>query len=272
MWDCRTLTAANTTGNALNPCAMVPYDAGSMVETREHNAPTPAAVAARSRTPVIVFGAALLSLSIVGLVSLAPPRILTGMPDDPALKRVPELLRVPSNAHGDLRFQSSFATPAGAGPAVAAPAELAEAERLLLEAERRHPGDPRLSAGLGCYDLLLDRLERAERHYRRAVDRAGGYGEGRLGLGVTLADRARAIGDEDAARRLRLAAIAQLAAVDERDPAFLPALYNRALLLLRVGREGEARRWAGLYAAHDPGPWSDQLTAELARLPARAGR
>jgi len=245
-----------------------------MDHPRDDDAQPPAAEASGSRTPVIVFGVALLSLSIVGLASLAPSRTLQGMPDDPELQRLPKILRLPPNAHGDLRFQSSFATLAGPGAAAPAPTakELVEAERIVLEARRRHPRDPRVIAALGCYELALERLERAERHYRRAVDRAGDYGEARLGLGVTLADRARGEGDEDAARRLRLAAIAQLAAVGERDPAYLPALFNRALLLLRVGREEEARRWAGLYAAHDPGPWSDHLSQELAKIAAPPGR
>ena len=252
---------------------MVPYDAGSMVEP-EHDATPPAAATTGSRTPVIVFGVALLSLFVVGLASLAPPRILTGLPDDPELRRVPELLRVAADAHGELRFQSSFASApkSGRGASAAPAAERAEAERLLLAARKRHPRDPRIVAGLGCYELALDRLERAERNYRQALDRAADYGEARLGLGVTLAERARGVGDEDQARRLRLAAIAQLAAVDPRDSVFLPALYNRALLLIRVGREEEARRWAGLYAAHDPGPWSDRLTRELAKLPQPPGR
>ena len=187
---------------------------------------------------------------------------VTGMPDDPELHRVAGLVRVVPEAHGELRFQSAFATPAAEASSAE---ELAEAERILLAARRRHPRDPRVRAAVGCYELAAARLERAERDYRGAIDQSGGYGEARLGLGVALADRAEGAGDEEAARGLRLAAIAQFAAVAERDPAYRPALFNRTLLLLRVGREPEARRWAARYAALDPGPWSDELADALGR-------
>ena len=224
----------------------------------------------RGLTPVIVFGLALLSLSLVGLSGLAPPRITTGLPDDPELERVRRAVVFPPQGLGDMRFESSFAVPGVVPRTPPTPAHLAENERVLAESRRRHPRDPRLDAAHGCFELSLSRLERAERHYRRAVERVAGYGEAHLGLGVTLAARAGTQADPDEARRLRLQAIAQFAAVREQDPVYRAALYDRALLLLRVGRLDEGRRRAQEYAALEPGAWRDYLDLEVARATAAA--
>src|SRR5436309_2792947 len=61
-------------------------------------------------------------------------------------------------------------------------------------------------------------------------------------------------------RALLLQAIGQFAAVGERDPVYEAALYNRAVLLVKVGRREEARRLARRYFARDPSsPWAGRL-------------
>ncbi|HEY3215897.1 MAG TPA: hypothetical protein VGK93_05350 [Candidatus Eisenbacteria bacterium] len=204
---------------------------------------------------------------------LKPPRP-QGLPDDAAVRAAQALLRdVLPVTSGPLRFRcelvgagaeeppgASFRRELGAGEA----ARVAAAEQWLLTARQRHRRDVRLECAIAHLDLTAQRYERAERRYREALDRAPRYGEARLGLGVTLALAAATGGDRSRARRLRLQAIAQLAAVEPDDPSYLPALYDRALLLGQVGRREEALRWARRYLEREPaGRWAEALAREL---------
>ena len=222
--------------------------------------PTPAAPG--RPLPALTFLLALLALAAIALAVLVrPPRIVTGLPAEPEVERVRALVRERLQVDaGGLRFESALLTELGApdvGLAV-------EAERLLFAAHQRSPREPRLLAGLGCLSLAAQRYERAERLYRRALDLAPTYGEARLGLGVTLAMRARAEATEERARGLRLRAISQFAAVPEQDPVYLAALYDRTLLLVQVGRMEEARRREREYVARDSlSLWTVTLRREL---------
>lgn len=213
-------------------------------------------------TPTMGFVAALTLLAGVGVGHMvAPERSLEGIPDDPNLARARRLMsgRLP-NAGGGLRFQTALAGEAVvADPGAGA---LAQAEEWARAALARRPDDLRIQCAVAAFDLARQRYERAERRYRALCDRVPGYGEARLGLGVALARQAEATGEQARARRLTLAAVAQFAAVSPEDPVYLAALYDRALLLRRAGREAEARRWAREYVARDPGSaWARSLTA-----------
>jgi tetratricopeptide (TPR) repeat protein len=195
--------------------------------------------------PTIGFFVMLASLTTIAVVSLVTPaRILTGLPDDPDVREARAALggTLVVNS-GGMRFASSLGgETAAAARTPADPAALARAASLLERAQRRHGGDPRLLAALAHLDLAAGRLERAERRYRAAIDRIASYGEARLGLGVTLERRARRGDDPEVQRGLLLAAIAQFAAVPEKDPQYALALHNRVLLLREVGRPAEAER------------------------------
>jgi tetratricopeptide (TPR) repeat protein len=225
-------------------------------------------------SPAFGFVAALTLLASVGVGHLvAPERSLEGIPDDPGLAQARRLMagRLP-NAAGGLRFQTALA-----GEAVVAdqdPGALAQAEEWARSALARRPDDVRTQCAVAAFDLARQRYERAERRYRALCDRVPGYGEARLGLGMALARQAEATGQEARARRLTLAAIAQFAAVSPEDPVYLAALYDRALLLRRAGREAEARRWARAYLALDPGSaWARSLDTGLAQdRPGRGAR
>lgn len=218
---------------------------------------------------MLSFAAILVLLAAVGVIGmLHRPPAPRGLPEDPGVEAARTALAGMPFDIGELRFPTSLA----AGEPIplvegmrqdhqGGPAQRLEvAERRLREARERHPRDARLDALLGHVELAGLRLERAERRYRAAVARAPRYGEARLGLGVALARRAQTEGDARTARRLKLQGIAQLAAVEENDPFYLPALYDRILLLAEVGRLDEARRWTERYVALDPGsPWSAAL-------------
>ena len=202
-----------------------------------------------------VFVALMVMLAVIAAVSvLVPPRLVAGLPDDPDVTAAIGLVhaRLPMRA-GTLRFCSTLAGEAPPGAVFGTDeARLAERATLLLERARtRHRGDPRLEVALAHLDLARQRHLLAERRYRAVTDRGVDTPEARLGLGVALALQADAERDPLRSRALRLEAIAQLVAVDPRDPAFGPALYDRALLLARVGRRAEALRVAREYAARD---------------------
>jgi tetratricopeptide (TPR) repeat protein len=232
-----------------------PYDSCEIIMS-----PPPAA---RARPlPALGFLLALLALATLALYALrtAPP-IVTGLPEDPdvARTRVLVLDRLRPDS-GELRFRSALLGQRGEADVALATA----AEAPLLAARRRLPRDPRLLAALACLSLCAQRHARAERFYRQALDLSPTYGEARLGLGVTLALRASVDGDDARQRGLRLRAISQLASVPVGDPCYEAALYDRALLLVRVGRSEEARHWASAYLARDPGSaWAAELTRAL---------
>ena len=167
-----------------------------------------------------------------------------------------------------LRFATSFdARPLRPAPPLPYDSQLgalAAATRWMAVARSRLPLDPRAACLSAHLDLAADRLEQAEHFYREALALAPRYGEARLGLGVTLARRAATEGDERSARALELQAAAQFAAVHEDDRFYLPALYDRTIMLARVGRTEEARQLARRYAALDPG--SEWAAALLSRV------
>jgi tetratricopeptide (TPR) repeat protein len=203
-------------------------------------------------------------LAAVAAISLlAPPRIATGLPDDPevAAARAAVHGRLPMRT-GALRFRSSLTGEPPRG-GVFGPDEAALAERagtLLERARVRRPGDLRLEVALAHLDLALQRYERAERRYRTAAGRGADVPEARLGLGVALALRASEESDRGRARGLRLEAIAQLTAVNAGTECYAPALYDRALLLAEVGRGEEAAGVAREYLELDPeSPWAPAL-------------
>jgi Flp pilus assembly protein TadD len=227
----------------------------------------PPVVAARARAlPALGFLLALLALAALALSTLhTPPRIITGLPEGPRVARaraaLGNQLRVET---GELRFQAALLGDEGKPDASRA----ISAQASLIAAVAHKPYDPRLHAALACLELAARRYSTAERHYRGALELAPTYGEARLGLGVTLALRAASEGDEGHARGLRLRAISQLAAVPVADPCYDTALYDRALLLLRVGHADEARRWAREYLTRDSASaWAVVLRRELDAAP-----
>lgn len=229
--------------------------------------PKPVAHAASSswnRRAVVLFVVLLILLMGIGLASwLYRPTPPSGLPEDPSVASVIELLGGSIEVDsGDLRFVSTL----GEGGGVPDPSDSARTRRLteaalrLEQARARHRFDPRFDCLLGHVAQASDRLELAERRYRAALSLTPRYGEARLGLGVALARQAAGEGDRGSARGLRLQAIAQFAAVDEGDPFYLAALFDRALLLLDVGRIDEARRLADRYTELEPGSvWSGVL-------------
>ena len=222
-------------------------------------------------TPTLLFAGMMLALATVGVSSLLVrgPSV-TGLPDDPGVREARVLLgaRLPV-ASGELRFRCALIGDGREEPpgsdfrrelSIEEATRVAVAETLLAQARIRHPKDPRLICALAHLDLAAQRFERAERRYRGAIRRAPRYGEARLGSGLALAMTANTLGDESQVRRLRLEAIAQFAAVGEEDPQYLPALYNRTLLLHQVGRREEARRRARRYVELDAGSvWSEAI-------------
>jgi tetratricopeptide (TPR) repeat protein len=216
---------------------------------------------------LILFGSLMVVLTGVGLFGrLHHPHGPAGLPADVAVDSARAALhgRVEIDAVG-LRFATSFDAGDPSHEPLSSPdsqAALAAAMRWMAVARSRLPLDPRAACLSAHLDLAADRLEQAERLYREALALAPRYGEARLGLGVTLARRAATEGDARSARALELQATAQFAAVHEDDRLYLPALYDRTVMLARVGRTEEARQLARRYAALDPG---SEWTAALLR-------
>jgi len=213
---------------------------------------------------VFAFVGIMAGLAAVAVMSqIARPRILTGLADDADLRAAATLVHGRTlEETGALRFTSALLGEGGVNGEFAPIARLRAraAESLARRAKARHSGDARAWAALGALDLVQGDWRGAERSYRAALDRSPHYGEARLGLGVTLALRARSGPGPLRPRALELAAIAQFAAVPERDPAYAPALWNRAMLLYHVGRVEEARRWAAAYRVRDPSSvWAEAL-------------
>jgi len=221
-----------------------------------------------SSRPLILFASIMVVLTGIGLFgrfhrSPGP----AGFPEDAAVDSARASLhgRLEIDAVG-LRFGTSFdAGDPGHEPPLSPEdrvTALAAASRWMAEARSRLQLDPRVACLSAHLDLASDRLEHAEHFYREALALAPRYGEARLGLGVTLVRHAATEGDERSVRALELQAAAQFAAVHEDDRFYLPALYDRTVMLARIGRTEEARRLARRYATLDPG---SEWTASLLR-------
>lgn len=221
---------------------------------------------------VLMFLASLLALgTLAGFSLLVPPPVAEGLPDDPlALEARAALAGRAVLGFDGLRFRCALigeATPDRAIPVVDG-ASAARAESLLRQVARRHLLEPRASATLGSLALARRRWAEAEQLFRRAVDVRALCPEARLGLGVALAEQALTQTDRLRARALELEAIAQFAAVTPGSGLYPHALYDRALLLERVGRTAEARRRAREYLAREPaGPWAKRLAVETGLRP-----
>jgi len=219
--------------------------------------------------PTLMFITCLGLLAVVGWVSLTMAhRHPHGLPDDPDSRAAAALVTgrvsVPTNA---LRFRSALlgGEPANRAADAAMLLRAKQARARLDAVRRRHPGEPRLLAAVAALDLAAHDYARAARRYRRACEMAPHYGEGRLGAGVALALDADRTPEPWQSRALRLQAIAQFAMVDSSDAEYMPALYDRALVLHDVGRQGEAAFYAGRYVARDGGSaWTAALRQGLA--------
>jgi tetratricopeptide (TPR) repeat protein len=217
---------------------------------------------------LLLFLAALVGLGVVAALSqVFRPRQLEGLPDDPRARAARDTLSGALTLGFDgLRFTSALTGPAGRSRPVprADPARLERAERLLREVEREHPLEARASASLAHVELARRHFDRAERLYRHALDLNAHCSEARLGLGVALAERALTQPDPLQARALELRAVAQFAGVRGDAQVYPEALYDRAMLLARVGRALEAQQRAREYfAGDDTSAWAGRLAAEV---------
>jgi len=217
---------------------------------------------------------ALLFLGILGMLfTLASvsmwlrPEHPRGLPEDAALL---ERAGLPDPSLGVLAADIRFSAAALGGEAenravdAATIARVREAERALARWTRRHPGEPRVRAALGALALVRHDYATAANRYREACERAPHYGEGRLGWGVALALEAERTTDAWQRRGLDLRAIAQFAEVDRSQPEYRAALYNRALLLVEVGRRDQARVMARRYLELEPaGPWAERIRSRV---------
>jgi len=218
--------------------------------------------------PVLVFLAMLVGLAVLAAVSLfSRPLLPSGLPDDPDVLAARSLLehRVAA-APADLRFENTLLGEPAHAPNTARQRALVDrAAGLLARARARHPRDARMIAACAHVALARRRFAEAERDYRAALDLAPHYGEARLGLGVLLAERAEREPHPLRARGLRLRATAQFAAVDPADSAYLAALYDRVVMLERVGRRQEAQQRAQAYLARDAASaWAQRLRQRAA--------
>jgi len=218
--------------------------------------------------PALVFLGLMAGLLVVAAVAtwLRPdhPR---GLPEDAALLAATGL---PDASLGVIAPELRFRAAALGGDVgshandAAALARVSEAEHALAHWARRHPGEPRVRAAMGALALARHDYTAAATHYREACERSPHYGEGRLGWGVALALDATRTSDPWLRRALTLRAIAQFAAVDPSEPEYPHALYDRAHLLVEVGRQAEASEVARQYLAIDPSsPWAQQLRSDL---------
>jgi len=213
---------------------------------------------------VILFLLMLLGLTAVAVYSMvARPRTASGLPGDADVQAAHALVEGRTRvAVEELRFWSALTGDAPPGIHVTPEdhRRLAAALVLLEKARRRHPLDSRTLTALAHVELALRRNAAAESNYRMALEMVPHYGEARLGLGVAMAVRALTATQPHERRRLELLALAQFAAVDRNDPAYLCALHNRAVMALQAGRRAEAERLEASYLDLDPdGPWAVRL-------------
>lgn len=216
---------------------------------------SPAAPRRPPIAPAVSFLLILAGLAAVALLGLLwKPALVEGLPNDPDARAASDLVRGRVRVLDPmLRTSSALLGDGTVGEAYSAAtrATVADAESRIDAARKRLPRDPRLIAARAHLALVRRDMVRAERGFRAAIGRAEGYGEARLGLAVTLALRAQATSDALTRRKLELEAIGQLAAVSERDSCYAVALYDRAVLLERVGRTHEAQRFAAEYLKRD---------------------
>ena len=235
-----------------------------MTNPSPSGADAPPPRAATSRLALIAFVLIMAALMAIGLFSRSRrPGPAATAPEGAEVQAARDSLAGGLNITTvDLRFEESLTSGLQIPRLFSLNRRIEAAERLLVAAQKSAPRNARLASWRGHLELARHRYERAERHYRTAVDLAPRDGEARLGLGVTLAMIARTEGDASRGRSHLLEAIAQFASVPETDSAFyLPALYNRVVLLAQVDRRDEARRWADRYRELEPGSsWSVVLT------------
>lgn len=241
------------------------------VSSRPSSRPTPAPAEIDRRlrwrlAPLLIFLGMMIGLGTAAALSLlAPRRIVSGLAEDTDMLAARDIVRAEAPiGMGGLRFGSALT--GDAGPGVSQPAVLPteRARALINRTGSRRPLDPRPTASMAHLDLAQRMFAHAERGYRRALMMAPHFGEARLGLGVSLALRAEREADPLERRSLRLQAVAQFAAVPAGDPLHAHALYDRATLLARVGRNAEARTLGLEYLRADPeSAWADSLASSL---------
>jgi hypothetical protein len=224
--------------------------------------------------PMALFVAVLGAMLAIAVISLfLPDTPVEGMPPDPSAQAARDLLfghLMP--ACGDLRFASVFLGEAPPGLRTGPPdsALMARAEALLDRAREAHPFEPRVVAALGHLRFARRQPDRAAVLYRRAIFLRAHCSEAHLGLGVVLGLASERESDPLQRRALALEALAQFTAVRPASALALDALYDRAVMLLRVGRRAEAREAAGRFLASEPtGVWAERLRAEIAETAAR---
>jgi len=203
--------------------------------------------------PMLLFLGVLLLLLGVGFwPSFFPPRRIAGLPDDPDVFAAAAQLRghvaLPAT---ELRFESALTGDVLPGIRAESDLEarLAKASELLEQARPRFERDVRMRVARATIALARHKYDDAERHYHYALDRYPNYPEARLGLGVTLALAGELERNPLAQRQHFLRAIAQFAAAGPHDAEYEEALYDRALVLERVGRRAEAAKYAREYLA-----------------------
>jgi tetratricopeptide (TPR) repeat protein len=228
------------------------------------DAVAPTSSLAWSRSATLLFTGlllGLLGLALWGWLAPAqpPPH---GLPDDPGVTAARELMAdgIPL-AVPDLVLVTSLAGESHWAPADSLPvARLAAARERLARAVGRHPNDVRLDVAVAHLELSALRVDDAITRYREALDRSPRYGEARLGLGVALTARSLLDADPDRSRARALEALGQLANVDRQDPVHAAALYDRAVLLARVGRPREAASLLDRELAERPkGAWAERF-------------
>jgi hypothetical protein len=219
---------------------------------------------------VVVFVAMLAGLLVLALLPVvSPPPALEGLPGDADVFAARDLARgIAPSTDGELRFFSAFLdADAGAHPFAAGDAgRVAQSEALLRRAADRRPEELRTRVFIAHLELAQRRYQPAERVYRGVLDAHAHTPEAHIGLGVTLAMQALAESDPGHARALELQSLAQFAAVHPQDTGDDVALYDRVVMLERVGRHGEARRRAHEYLKRDAtSAWAAKMQEIAAR-------
>lgn len=205
--------------------------------------------------PTVLFIVILSALALAAYLSLtARQQHPQGLPDDPRAQHAFGLLAGrTSTATNGLRWRSTLL--GGEPPDDAASAGMlaraARARPVLDALVRDHPFDPRPLAARAALDVVTHDYRHAATHYRHACELAPHYGEGRLGAGVALALEADRTSAPWQSRALRLEAIAEWTVVDSVDAEYLPALYDRTVLLREIGRTAEMHASRDRYLARD---------------------